>query len=365
MDIRVKTSKSWQPRGLHFFIWLALLAVFILFMRAVEPILLPFVLGLLFAYVLDPLATRMSRRRMSRTVAASLLVVVLCTVITGLMMWLVPLLYEQLINLFSRAPAMLSSIEKSLRSEIAPLVKSLNKMAASSGNPIPTDPGALIERSFQSLEGVPQRLLASGAAFVNVMAMLLITPIVCFYLIRDWPVMVRKIEQLLPRFYAPTILQQIHLINLTLSGYLRGQMIVMLLLSAFYMVAFTVLGLNFGLVLGLLAGCIVIIPYIGTLISIGLGLIVAHGQFGFEGDFWTVLVVYAIGQFLEAQVLVPKIIGDRVGLHPLWMLFGMLAGGAILGFVGVLLAVPLTAVIGVLVKFAVARYLQSSLYYDA
>jgi predicted PurR-regulated permease PerM len=359
------SDKGWQARWFHVAMWAGIIALAIFFLRAVEPILLPFVLGMLVAYVMDPLATCLERRGMGRSLATAIITLSLFTILTSLVIWLVPILYTQFITLLSRAPALMHAIEGNLHSQATPLLKNLNRLTGGeSPDAIPADPSELIQRGFVAVSGFANRILESGAALINVLALLLITPIVCFYLIRDWPKMVRSTDRLLPLAYAPTIRTQIFLINRTLSAYLRGQITVMLIMSVFYIIGLTVFGLNFSLVLGLLAGCIVIVPYIGSIISISLGLLVAHGQYDTGTGFWLIVGVYATGQILESQILTPKIIGDRVGLHPLWMLFGMLAGAVLLGFAGVLLAVPLTAVIGVLVKFTIRRYLESGLYLE-
>lgn len=357
-------SYTWQARWFRFALWLAILTGFILFLRAVEPILLPFVLGMLVAYLMDPLASRLERCRFRRSTATAIVTLGLFTVLISLVLWLAPLLYDQLNSLMAKAPSLLHAMEQSLRGWLSPILYKLSTLNNGGADGIPASSSEMVQRGIEKVTQVAGGIFASGAAILNLAALLLITPIVCFYLIRDWPGVIRAVDRMLPRAYAPTIREQLHLINRTLAGYVRGQITVMLLMSLFYIVGLALSGINFGLVLGLLAGCIIIIPYIGSLISISLGLSVAYGQFGTEGAFWLVLGVYAAGQILESQILTPKIIGDRVGLHPLWMLFGMLAGAVLLGFVGVLLAVPLTAVIGVLAKFAVQQYLQSSLYLE-
>lgn len=346
--------------------WAAILTLSMLFLRAVQPILLPFVLGILVAYIMDPLAAALERRKLSRSTATAVVMLGFLTLITALTVWLAPLLYEQFIALLSRAPEMVANIEAHLRTHAAPLVENLNRLTHGQATAaLSTNPSALIERSVGAAGAFAEGLLASGAALMNITALLLITPIVCFYLIRDWPAIVRGTDQLLPLAYAPIIRAQILEINRTLAAYLRGQLVVMALMSLFYLLAFGILGLNFGIVLALIAGCFVIVPYIGSVISVGFGLLVAYEQFAFGTSLWIVVGIYGIGQILESQILTPKVIGDRVGLHPLWMLFGMLAGAVLLGVAGVLLAVPLTAVIGVLVKFAVRRYLESRLYREA
>ncbi|MFM9889324.1 MAG: AI-2E family transporter [Rickettsiales bacterium] len=356
-------KSSWQARWFNLAMWAVLLTLLLVFLRAVEPILLPFVLGIFVAYLVDPLAMMLARLRVNRTAAAGLLTVSLFTGLTLLAIWLVPLLYDQLTQLMSKAPQLLHQAELALRDKGAPVLEGLNRLTGGDDpGAIPPDASELVQRALLSLSVFARSVLASGAALINIAALLLITPIVCFYMIRDWPVLVQKIDRLLPVAYAPTIREQLYLINRTLSAYMRGQLTVMFILSIFYVLAFVLAGLNFGLVLGILAGCIVIIPYIGSLISVALGLTVAYGQFTTGHDFWIIVGIYGFGQILESQILTPKIIGDKIGLHPAWLLFGILAGGVLLGFTGVLLAVPLTAVIGVLVKFAVSRYLQSGLY---
>ncbi len=351
-------------RWFHLATWVVIITLFIFFLRAVEPILLPFVLGMFVAYLMDPLVAWLQRRRLSRTLATAIITLSLFSLIALLCIWLVPILYTQMMNLFVKAPAMMHEIESSVRTWATPLVHKINALSGAHNEPIAPDATDFVQSGTNRVAGFAQRVLTSGAGLINLAGLLLITPIVCFYLIRDWPAVVRKADSMLPLAYAPTIREQLFLINRTLSAYVRGQITVIAIMSVFYVLSFVALGLNFGLVLGLLAGVIIIIPYIGSAISISLGLIVAHGQFDGEGMFWMIVGVYGLGQILESQILTPKIIGDRVGLHPLWMLFGMLAGAVLLGFVGVLLAVPLTAVIGVLAKFAVSRYLQSGLYLD-
>ncbi len=361
----VLSQKTWQARWFNFVLWAVILALFVLFLRAVEPILLPFVLGMLVAYLMDPLAGRLQRLGLSRSVATAIITLGLFTLLAMLVTWLAPILSHQVAMLIAHAPEQLQAIERSLHEQASPLLQNLNNLTGGDRpDAIPSDVSALVQRVLDGSGQVMKRLFTSGAALINLVALLLITPIVCFYLIRDWPGMVRRVDELLPRAYAPTIREQLALINRTLASYLRGQLVVMMVMSVFYVGGLALAGLHYALLLGLLAGCIVIIPYIGSILSVTLGLFLAYSQFGVEGGFWGVVGVYAAGQILESQILTPKIIGDRVGLHPLWMLFGMLAGAVLLGFVGVLLAVPLTAVIGVLAKFTVERYLQSGLYQE-
>ena len=207
-----------------------------------------------------------------------------------------------------------------------------------------------------------QSLLSSGVALANLLSLLFITPVVAFFLLRDWDKVVRRVDSWLPRQYAVTIREQARLVDATLAGYLRGQLLVCLGVGIYYAAALTLIRLEFGLIIGILAGILTFIPYVGFATGFVLALSLALLQFGTFSGVLLVIVVFAIGQVLESNVLAPKLVGTRVHLHPVWVIFALLAFGSVFGFLGVLLALPTAAVIGVLVRFALARYLASPLY---
>lgn len=352
-----------RAQTLHIISWIVVVVLLGWFLHAVSVILLPFILGGIMAYLFDPLADRLEKS-MKRSLATVIITLGFFSILVALLSWLGPLLYEQLGQLIAKVPYLMREIEILVREEGQPAFDTLNKLSNGATDSLPANAGDVIERGFalggQMLLGV----LASGGALLNVLSMLLITPIVSFYLLRDWDHGVAKLNKLLPLAYAPTIRALARDINRTLAGYLRGQLYVILILATFYVITLSLIGLKFSLVIGVLAGFLVIVPYIGTLVSTALGLIVAYSQYDLDTLFWVTAGIFGVGQVLESQILTPIIIGDRVGLHPLWLLFGMLAGGVLLGFIGVLLAVPITAVISVLVKFVIGLYLDSSLYTD-
>jgi predicted PurR-regulated permease PerM len=206
-------------------------------------------------------------------------------------------------------------------------------------------------------------VLASVSGLVNIIVLFVIVPVVAFYLLYDWDNMVAKIDALLPRDHAPTIRQLAREVDRTMAGFVRGQGTVCLILGAFYAIALALVGLNFGLIVGAIAGALTFIPYVGALVggvlAIGLAL------FQFWGEWWWIVAVWAIfqsGQFVEGNILTPKLVGDSVGLHPVWLIFALSAFGALFGFVGLLVAVPVAAMIGVFARFAIAQYKQSPLY---
>ena len=207
-------------------------------------------------------------------------------------------------------------------------------------------------------------LLSGGLAIVNVLALVFITPIVTFFLLRDWDEMVARIDKWLPRQWAPVIREQATLIDETLAGFVRGQSLVCLLLGTFYAIGLTIVGLEFGIVIGMLAGILSFIPYVGTIVGFVLSVGLAFAQYPDWLPIFIVVGIFLAGQAIEGNFLTPKLVGERVGLHPVWVIFALLAGGSLFGFVGVLLAVPVAAVIGVLARFALGRYLQSGYYND-
>jgi len=208
-----------------------------------------------------------------------------------------------------------------------------------------------------------QKVLQGGLALFNSLALLFLTPVVTFFLMRDWDKMIAGIEELLPRRDAPAIKTIAREIDWTISGYLRGTLIVLLIVSVFYMVTLTALGLNYGLVIGLGAGLFSFVPYLGSTSGFLISGSVALSQFW--PDYTMIALVcgvFVLGQLVEGNVLTPKIVGDKVRLHPVWMLFALIASGYLFGFTGLLISVPMAASIGVLVRFAVRKYYGSPLY---
>ncbi|PZP84691.1 MAG: AI-2E family transporter [Azospirillum brasilense] len=354
-----------RTHAVHLLLWGTVLFLFGYFLYAVSAILLPFVVGAIMAYLFDPLADRMEKH-IGRGNATAVITLGFFSLLVALLAWLGPLLYHQLSELIAKVPDLMRAVESLVREKGAPAFEAIGQITnkANGEGGAPSNAGDIIERAFALGGEMLLSVLASGGALLNVLSLLCITPIVSFYLLRDWDKGIAKTNALLPLAYAPTIRALARDINRTLAGYLRGQFYVMLILAVYYVLFLTLIGLKFSLVIGVIAGLLVIVPYIGTWISTLIALAVAYSQYDISTPFWFVVGVFGIGQVLESQILTPHIIGNKVDLHPLWMLFGMLAGGVLLGFVGVLLAVPITAIISVLVKFVIGLYLDSSLYTD-
>ena len=209
-----------------------------------------------------------------------------------------------------------------------------------------------------------QGLIANGFAFINLISLILITPIVAFYMLRDWDTFVKKFEGLLPKKSKRGIMQSMQEINTIIAGFIRGQLSVCVILGLYYSIGLKLVGLELGLLVGFIAGVISFIPYVGSITGFVLAIILAFAQFNDITHVMYVVAVFLSGQFLEGNFLTPKLVGDNVGLHPVWVMFALLAGGVLLGFLGLMLAVPVAAIIGVLLRNLIKRYKMSSLYLE-
>lgn len=365
-----QNTNSLEPFIYRFVLPVALFVGFCMLIDALSPMLPPFIVGALIAYLFDPLADRLERAGCSRTAATLIIMINVFTILTLLIVLLGPILGAQAVELAKSLPEMLSAAKNWLTShgdEWMELWRANAPAAAVENTPdMASITDSLSQTAYDTAMNVLKGIATSSLALVNVAAMLLIMPVVCFYLIRDYDKIVEKIDGLLPLRYRDTIREQMNAIDDTLAAYLRGQLQVMVILASYYAVGLAILGVPYALIIALVSGVLILIPYLGTWVSTALAVGVAYshgGDASLTMALW-VFGLYILGQILEGQILVPGLIGEHVGLHPLWVLFGLLAGGVLFGFIGVLLAVPLTAVIGVLIKFAVARYRSSMLYQD-
>lgn len=336
--------------------WLlgGLLALLLLWL--LRGVLLPFVTAMAIAYLLDPLNDRLERVGVPRWLATSLVLLVFALIAGTALALLLPRLEEQLIGLVNQLPELIAAAKARV---LPALDRMLGRLAPEDVAQLKGAAGDYAGTMMGWLGGVVSGLFAGAITVVDVISLLVITPVVAFYLLRDWDRMIARIDGWLPRPQAPAIREQAAEVNRILAGFVRGQASVCLALGLFYGVALTLVQLQFGLVIGLTAGLLSFVPYVGSLV----GFVGSVGVALFQYDSWTmvgvVMAIFFAGQILEGYVLVPKLVGDRIGLHPVWVIFAIMAGGSLFGFTGVLLAVPVAAVIGVLVRFAIARYLAS------
>ncbi|HET6160445.1 MAG TPA: AI-2E family transporter [Dongiaceae bacterium] len=340
-------------------VWGVVLVVFIVILVLLKSILLPFVAGMAIAYLLDPVCDRLEAMGASRTLATSIVTAVFAIAVILLLLLIVPLAVQQVLAFLGSLPDFIARTQARLQPYIMELQQRLDLSdSAQLGEVARNRLGTALSWLAGLLEGV----VGQGLALANLLSLIFITPVVTFYLLRDWDRLVARLDDLLPRDHAAVIRAQAVLTNQTLAGFARGQSMVCLILALYYSIALMVIGLPFGIVIGLLAGLLTFIPYVGSLTGFAVSMAIAIGQFDSWWPVALVAIVFAIGQALEGNFLTPKLVGDRVGLHPVWIIFALLAGGALFGFVGLLLAVPVAAVIGVLVRFSIAQYRASRLY---
>jgi predicted PurR-regulated permease PerM len=339
--------------------WVAAFVVFVLVLWLLSDILLPFVAGLAIAYLLTPVADRIERLGVNRLVAALLLVTLMVMVFVLLILLVAPILGGQLSSFIEKIPGYVTKLQSLLSDPSRPWVQKLLGAGINADKSI----GELTTQGVGWLATFLKSLWSGGRALVSLFSLIVVMPVVAFYLIYDWHRMIRIVDSWIPLHQRETVRRLAREVDAAIAGFVRGQTAVCLILGVFYAVALTVSGLNFGLLIGLISGLISFIPYVGSMTGLVLALGVAVAQFWPEwGSILTVLGIFLVGQFLEGNLLAPKLVGKSVGLHPVWLIFALLAFGYLFGFVGLLVAVPLAATIGVLARFALRRYLESSLY---
>lgn len=335
--------------------WSIAIAFLALSLWYLGDVILPFVLGGAIAYFLDPVADRMEAAGLSRvmaTVVISLLAVLIFVV--GILL-VVPTLVSQALALVEVAPKLFSQLHDFIATRFPTLLEENGTVAQSLKSL-----GQTIQARGGELVGT---LVSSAMSVLNIAILLVITPVVSFYLLLDWDHMVAKVNALLPLDHAPAIRQIARDIDKTLASFIRGQGSVCLVLGTYYAVALMIVGLQFGLVVGFIAGLITFIPYVGALV--GGALAIGLGLFQFWGEWWSlgaVAAIFFLGQFLEGNILTPKLVGSSVGLHPVWLMLALSVFGSLFGFVGMLVAVPVAASLGVVARFFIGQYTTGRLY---
>ena len=345
--------------------WVAIAALFLLALWLLNDILLPFVVGIVVAYFLDPVVARLQRLGLSRSWATTTVTIFAVLIAIGVAMAILPPLFGQVQSLIVSVPNYTVKAAMSIQPLIDPLRDRLGLPALS----LQELQAEVTQRAGQVLSvagTIATKLAQGGLALFNLATLLFLTPVVTFYLLRDWVKVVDAVDRALPLDHADTIRKLAHDSNEAIAGYVRGQALVCISLGTIYAVGLSLVGLQFGLVIGLIAGAISFIPFVGTFVGAVMALGMALAQF--PPDWMGVVkvaIVFLFGQMMEGNVLSPNLVGDRVGLHPVWIMFALLAGGSLFGFVGVLIAVPVAAVIGVVVRYLLSRYRESGFYRGA
>ncbi len=327
-----------------------------------QGILTPFVLAAVVAYFLDPLATRLTRFGVRRSLAAFLLIFLLMAFTLAAVLLLYPLILAQIGVLVQRLPTYISGVGTLLRHGLERLEAALGPdLVDQRLRDLAINQAATM---LSWLGTAATRLIGGGFALFQVFTLVVVVPVVAFYLLRDWQVMLGRVESWLPRRNASVLRQLAKDTDRVLSAWLRGQLLCCAALGIFYAIALQVVGLELGLTIGLMAGILTFIPYVGSLTGFAAAVLLAMGQFGTWNEVLMVVGVFVVGQTIEGYVIYPYLLGDRVELHAVWVIFALFAGGVAFGFLGVLLAVPMAAALGVVARYWLRRYLESPLYLD-
>jgi len=354
VKIQIKFKRKMNTKD-KIILWSIGITILCLALYAVSSVMLPFVVALIAAYFLDPAADKLQKLHLSRPIATTIITVSFFIAAIVIFALLAPIFYHQFLNFLNSIPDYITYINDNITPRFSKILDKIDPDALENAK------GSIVEASGFALSfigSLVSNIWNSGIAMLNLLSLLFITPIVTFYMLRDWDKLLAKINSLLPKKYAATIRMQATEINNVLAGYIRGQTHVCLLLGTFYAITLTLAGLEFSLFIGLASGLLLFLPYVGALFGFTVGLIVAFFQFDDPMQIGVIAAIFLAGQILESIFITPNLVGDNVGLHPVWVMFSLLAGGVLLGFLGVLIAVPVAAVIGVLVRFFVGEYLK-------
>ena len=342
--------------------WLLFAASVVLFLYIFRGILLPFVAGMALAYFLDPVADRLEKLGFNRLWATTTIMLVFLLVLIAVLLVLIPIVVTQASQVAQQMPTYIDQLESYIETtQLSKLVEWANGQLSDLSQNI----GKMLSGGASIASTLFDSIWSSSMAVVNVASFVVLAPVIAFYLLLDWDRMIAKVDSWIPRGQVDDVRYLAHEINSVISGFVRGQGSLCLILGVYYAVSLSLAGLNFGALIGLFAGFVSFIPYLGS--TSGLILSMGVAFFQFWPDYWMIALVFGIylfGQFLEGNVLQPKLVGGSVRLHPVWLMFALFAFGVLFGFVGLLVAVPVSAAVGVLVRFAIDRYLKSDLYWD-
>jgi predicted PurR-regulated permease PerM len=343
------------PMGTQLKYWGIAALVFLALLWVLGDVILPFLVGGAVAYFLDPVADRLERLGLSRVMATVVITLAVVLVVVAAVVLVIPALLRQSAALVETVPQVIQQLTAFLTERFPDLMNESSALRRGLGSMVET----LQSRGGEVVSGI----LSTAFTLINVILLLVVVPVVAFYMLLDWDRMVAVVDGLLPRDHAPVIRRLARDIDRTLASFIRGQGTVCLLLGSFYAIALSLAGLQFGLAIGAVAGLLAFIPYVGTVVGATLSLGFALFQFWGEWHMIALIAgIFVAGQMVEGNFLTPKLVGGSVGLHPVWLLFALSAFGALFGFAGLLVAVPVAAALGVFARFGAERYRASLLY---
>ena len=347
------------PRLSRALFWAGMIAGAFVVVALLQGILAPFAAAFAIAYLLRPAVDWLEFRGLGRGLASLAVLLIFLLGLALVLVLIVPLVQAQIVHLLARFPGLVSAAQEQF-GNFTRLLRS--HLPAAEANQVYNVVSSRIGDAVGWFASLFQSMITSSFAILSILSLVVVTPIVSFFLMRDWHLMIAAIDALLPRDSAPTIRQQVRIIDQTLAGFVHGQALVCLILGVYYTIGLSLAGLDSALALGLLIGILAIIPVLGVSIGFALSVALAALQFGTWTGVLVIVGIFLFGQTVEANILTPKLVGDRVHLHPVWVIFALLAGAKLLGLAGVFVSVPAAAVLGVIVRFALDRYRASALY---
>ncbi|WP_341756491.1 MULTISPECIES: AI-2E family transporter [unclassified Candidatus Tisiphia] len=340
--------------------WVIIVGTIIVTLTLISNILMPFFIAGIISYILQPIIDNLSLRyKLSRTIVVSVISFLFFSILAIILVVLLPIIYQQTTLLVNKIPAYKDYLQTELIPVITTKIYSIDPNIADT---IKNSVSDFVNGIFLLLTGFANNIWHVTKVTINLLVLILLIPLILFYFLRDWFIMSNNINLLLPLKGKKRIQEILSAINTALSAYIRGQINVCLLLSVYYGVSLSVLGVDLGVLLGVLSGFSIIIPFVGILISFSLTMIVSYFAFGMVNTLFYIIIIYSIGIIVEGYILSPKIIGDKIGLHPLWIIFAVLALGNIFGFLGILFAIPIASIVKVLFLAAIDFYKSSKFY---
>jgi predicted PurR-regulated permease PerM len=347
-------------KPVQFWIFVAIFTA--LFIWLFQGILAPFIVGFIVAYLLNPIVEKSANKNIPRWASAILILAVFFIFVLIGLLFAIPVLVREMVDFFQLLPSLIQSghtwATEKLNNFGVAVPQNMADLRAIDTAFISEKSGDVLNAGKSVLGG----LLKGGMAIIGVITFLVLMPIVAFYMMVDWPRIIAKFHDLLPQNNKKRIKEILSDIDTSLSGFIRGQLTVCLLLGGFYAIALSFMGLQYGFFIGVAAGLLSIIPYIGSMFGLIASVGMAFYQFGGWEYPLIALVIFALGQLVEGNYLTPKLVGGSVGLHPLWVIFVLMAGGALMGFVGMMIAVPVAAIIAVLIRHGLKDYKQSAYF---
>jgi predicted PurR-regulated permease PerM len=347
------------PLKTQLLFWLGAFTFFLGFVWLFNDILTPFVLGIVIAYLLNPLVKKFSTKGVQRTTSSAVIILLFFIIVTAIIILVAPIVARESSALIDDLPGYLDKFFKTIQPYTTWFQQSF-------GEGYIADAQSFVKENVSKIltvsGGIAGSIAAGGQAVAGLLTTLVLTPLVAFFMMREWPAITKWVEDLIPRQNEKMIRDLLQQIDTKLAGFIRGQLTVAFVLGLIYAIALTIAGLNYGFLIGVTAGFLSIIPMVGSTLGLIVSVLVAWFQAGEWSYVAIIAAIFIVGQIVEGNLLTPKLVGDSVGLHPLWILFALMAGGSLFGILGMILAVPVAAVIGVLMSFAIVQYKKSGLY---